>query len=166
MIEQLLFLTFPFFMIYGCFSDLFTMKLTNRLCAIVILTFFIFAFVIGMPWMQFLQHLLVFALALIAGILLFATGTFGAGDAKFIAATMLWFGWYDSFLYILLASILGGGLTIAVLYARGQPLPQFAARIPWVLHLHSHSKKVPYGLALGIAAFLHYPQTAWFDLLV
>src|SRR5713226_4973662 len=63
--------------------------------------------------------------------------------------------------YLLLASVFGGLLTLALLQFRTAPLPPWLARQDWVERLHRRDGGVPYGIALAAAALAIYPHTAW-----
>jgi prepilin peptidase CpaA len=59
------------------------------------------------------SHLLHFALALAAGMGLFALGWFGGGDAKLYAAAALWFA-LDRAVYLLLCVVIAGAVLALV----------------------------------------------------
>lgn len=153
---------FPFLMAYAAASDMLTMLIPNRVNALILGAFVLYAATAGLGWAELGSHLAAGGLTLLATFTLFALGYIGGGDAKLAAATALWFGLVDVADYLLVASILGGGLTLAILYARTFPLPRFALRWPFALHLHDARTGIPYGIALAAAALLVLPQTqAW-----
>jgi prepilin peptidase CpaA len=90
---------------------------------------------------------------------LFARGLLGGGDAKLAAATALWLGFEHLPAYLLLAALLGGALTLAILQFRWLPLPMLVRRQSWAERLHRRNGGIPYGAALGGAALLVYPHT-------
>jgi prepilin peptidase CpaA len=90
---------------------------------------------------------------------MFAFGWVGGGDAKLAAATGLWFGFGALLEYTLLASILGGGLTLAIINARSYLLPGFAMKIEWIARLHDEKTGIPYGIALAFSGLLVYPNS-------
>jgi len=59
----------------------------------------------------------------------------------------------------MLASLLGGGLTLAILQMRKLPMPPWAMARDWIARLHDSNNGVPYGIALAAAGLLIYPQT-------
>jgi prepilin peptidase CpaA len=59
----------------------------------------------------------------------------------------------------LVASVLGGVLTLALLFGRKANLPSWAARLDWVARLHHPETGVPYGIALAVAGLALSPQT-------
>jgi prepilin peptidase CpaA len=63
-----------------------------------------------------------------------------------------------------LASLLGGALSLALIWFRMAPLPEPLARYPWVERLHVKNGAVPYGIALAAAALVIYPDTPWMTL--
>jgi prepilin peptidase CpaA len=150
---------FPAVVIYGAFSDLFTMTIRNRLSLILIGGFLGYALAIGLPAQQILSHGAAGIAMLAIGFTLFAFGWIGGGDAKFAAAIVLWIGFDHLLDYTLLSAIAGGALTVAILAMRSLPLPAFALGWSWLTHLHDRKTGIPYGIALAAAALLVYPET-------
>jgi len=118
----------------------------------------------GIPVSAAGTHLLAGLVGLAAGFALFAFGYIGGGDAKLFACIALWLGFRDLPQYALVACVLGGGLSVALLAARKLPLPATFARHQWVLRLHDSRSGVPYGVALAAGLFLILPQTEVFRL--
>ena len=85
----------------------------------------------------------------------------GGGDAKLAAATALWLGFDHLLPYLLYASLLGGALSVGLIWFRMAPLPDWLARHDWAQRLHGKDAGVPYGIALAAAALAVYPQTPW-----
>jgi len=98
---------------------------------------------------------------LVAAFGLFARGIVGGGDAKLAAATALWLGFDHLLPYLLYASLLGGALSVGLIWFRMAPLPDWLARHDWAQRLHGRDAGVPYGIALAAAALAVYPQTPW-----
>lgn len=163
MFEYALVFIFPFMMIFSSFSDLFSMSISNKVSLVLIIGFFIFALSIGMDYQTILSHFSIFALVLVIGFSLFALNIIGGGDAKLVASTALWLGWAHVGQYILLASFLGGILTILLLKFRANLIPEKLNKTEWVLRLHDSNNGAPYGIALGLAALFIYPSTPWME---
>ena len=70
------------------------------------------------------MHLLVGIAALLLAFGCFAMGWIGGDDAKLFAATALWMGPELIFAYALTAALIGGALTLLILFWRGMPLPR------------------------------------------
>lgn len=153
---------FPGAMVCSAVMDLFTMTISNRIALALVGGFFVLAAFSGLPPAVIAVHLAVGLSALGVTFALFALGWIGGGDAKLFAATALWLGWSPHlFEYVLIASVLGGLLTIAILAIRQLPLPLFLARLGWIDRLHAPTSGVPYGIALAGAGLLVYPDTFW-----
>ena len=120
----------------------------------------------GVSWTQAGLHLLAGFIGLAAGMALFATGWVGGGDAKLFAVASLWLGWNALFEYTLLASFLGGGLTLAVLVLRSVPLPPLLLKQEWLARLADRKAGIPYGVALSAAALMVLPRTELFRLAI
>lgn len=111
-----------------------------------------------------LLHLAAGGLGLAVAIALFAAGWVGGGDAKLFAMSCLWLGWDELFHYAILASLLGGALTLGLVVLRRIPLPSALTAQPWLARLADPASGVPYGVALAIAALAILPDTELFRL--
>lgn len=164
MLSAIIFVVFPFAMIYAAVSDMFTMTIANRVSLLLIVTFVAIAPFIGLGWAQFAMHLAAFALVLTVTFGLFAVGVMGGGDAKLMASTALWFGLGAGLMdYLLLATMAGGALTLFLVLFRRSPLATVAGEVR-VLRRIVDEKDVPYGIALaigGLGAFHHSPAMIW-----
>ena len=90
---------------------------------------------------------------------LFALNVMGGGDAKLLTASAVWFGITFSLVeFLIYVSFLGGILTFAILSLRSHTNAILASGLPVPGHILS-AKKVPYGIAIGIAAFMAYPSS-------
>lgn len=150
---------FPALMAYAAASDLITMTISNRISLALVAGFFVIALVVGFEPSRIGMHVLAGLLTLALAFFCFSRGWIGGGDAKLAAATALWFGFDQMMDYLLLASIFGGILTLALLQFRRLPLPGNWQYPDWVRHLHHHKTGIPYGIALAAAALLVYPST-------
>jgi prepilin peptidase CpaA len=144
--------------------DLGSYTIPNFLQVALIAAFLVFVFASGMTPGMVADHLLAGFLGLVIGFTLFALGYIGGGDAKLFACVVLWFGFHDLVSYALVASVLGGGLTLLLLGLRRVPLPAPLARQHWLLRLHDERAGIPYGAALAAGAFVILPQTEIFRL--
>ena len=154
---------FPLLMAFAAFSDLFTMRISNKLVLALIVGFFALALFVGLPLADIGMHLACAALVLVFAFAFFAFGWIGGGDAKLIASTTLWLGLGIMLPYLVYASLLGGALTLLLLAVRRYPLPERLRSIKWIDRLHDSKTGVPYGIALAIAGLLVYSDTAIFQ---
>ncbi len=153
-----LFGVFPALMAFAAAYDLTTMTIPNKLTASVALAFAVVVILCGLPISEVARHVAAGALVLIVTFAMFAAGWIGGGDAKLASGVALWLGFADLFDYLMLASVLGGLMTLALLAARRYPLPSLLARQPWALKLHAPETGIPYGIALAIAALATLPH--------
>lgn len=152
---------FPALMAFAASSDLLTMTISNRVSLILAGGFFALALFAGMSGTEILLHLGAGGVVLLLAFGLFARGWIGGGDAKLAAATALWLGFDHLLPYLLYASLLGGALSVGLIWFRMAPLPDWLARHDWAQRLHGKDAGVPYGIALAAAALAIYPQTPW-----
>ncbi|MCL2714156.1 MAG: prepilin peptidase [Alphaproteobacteria bacterium] len=158
-IARLLF--FPALMAFAAASDMFTMKISNRLSIALVAGFVVLAFADGMAAMTILGHVGAAALVLLVTVFCFSRGWMGGGDAKMASAVALWFGFEHLLEFLLWASLLGGVLTLLLLQFRRWPLPLMLTGRAWVERLHRKGGGVPYGIALAASALLIYGDTGW-----
>ena len=152
---------FPAMMAFAASSDLFTMTISNRVSLMLVGGFFALAAMTGVNAAETLLHVSAGCVVLVAAFGLFARGIIGGGDAKLAAAAALWLGFDHLLPYLLLASLLGGALSVGLIWFRMAPLPEWLARQAWVERLHGKDSGIPYGIALAAAALAVYPDTAW-----
>ena len=138
--------------------DLTSFTIPNPLTLALAATFGLFALVLGLSAAGLGLHLAAGLIALAIGFALFAAGYIGGGDAKLYAGAALWLGMHDLVVYTLIATILGGFLTLTLLGLRQLPLPAGLARQGWILKLHDSRSGIPYGVALAAAVFVILPQ--------
>ena len=83
----------------------------------------------------------------------------GGGDAKLLAASMLWMGVSGGVPFVLYTALVGGGFCLLLMTARSH-LPFFAQTGPgWVMRLMQPKGDIPYGVAIAIGALLAYPSS-------
>lgn len=165
MLQILVLVLFPAAMTYAAASDLVSMTISNRISIALVLGFFVVATLMGMPLPEVGQHMLAAVVVLVAAFACFSFGWIGGGDAKLAAATALWIGFSHLMDYLLIASIIGGGLTILLLEMRKLPLPNVLAKQPWITRLHALESGIPYGIALAAAGLIVYPDTEFMRVL-
>jgi prepilin peptidase CpaA len=160
MTQILTLLFFPFLMAFAGASDLFSMKISNKIPIMLVLCFFITAILAEIQIETITYHILCALSVLLVTFCMFALGWVGGGDAKLIAATSLWFGLSNNLLnYFIIATLIGGLLTIAIMNSRRHPLPWPLSGSSWIVRLHDMNSGIPYGLALAAAALIVYPET-------
>lgn len=161
MIEAIILVVFPFCMLYAAFSDLMSMTIANRVPVILTAAFFLVAPLTGMDLATIGWHAAAGLLVLVVTFGLFAFGGMGGGDAKLMASTALWMGLsLELVTYLLTASILGGVLTMAILSYRGSMFATLTDRNIFFRNFASDVKGIPYGIALGSAGLIVYPDSA------
>jgi prepilin peptidase CpaA len=162
MLSELIGLTvLPATMAFAAASDLLTMTIANRISLILVAGFAVVAVLCGVSGTVLLSHLAAGAAVLAVAFLCFACRWIGGGDAKLAAATALWLGFGNLFEYVIYASLLGGALTLLIIWFRTVPLPAVLAGSEWAERLHRHDAGIPYGIALAAAALIVYPHSAW-----
>src|ERR1700761_4614541 len=126
----------------GC--DLASFTIPNFLQLALVAGFAAFAAAAHLALSAIGLHLLAGLVGLALGFALFAFGYVGGGDAKLYAALLLWLGFKDLMPYTLVATVLGGVLTLALITLRRLPLPVLLARQNWIMRLHDSHAGIPY----------------------
>jgi prepilin peptidase CpaA len=165
MFEAAVLVILPFAVAFAAATDLFTMKIPNRISVVMAVAFLPLALAAGLGLWTILDHVSAGLLMLALGVLLFIPGWFGGGDAKLMAAVGLWIGTESLLPYMLYVALAGGLIAVAFFTVRSVPLPRMLLGQAWALRLHRHDSGIPYGLALAAGALLVYPQTVWFTAL-
>ena len=151
---------FPVLVVFAAASDFFTMTISNRLTASLALAGLVALAASRPEWAVVGGHLGAAAVVFLVGFLCFARGWMGGGDVKFAAAVALWLGFDHLLDFIVGFSLFGGLLTFGVLAADRLLAPLPALRVGFLARFHEH-RRVPYGIALGIAAMLVFAETGW-----
>ena len=160
MLEALIFVVFPFCMLFAAISDMLSMTIANRVPVLLVAVFALVAPLTGMEWAAFGWHFAAGALVLAVTFGLFAMGGMGGGDAKLLAATAVWMGFNAHLVqYLVVSTFIGGLLTLAILLYRKSPLAAFTGRNPFLRHFADETTGVPYGIALGLGGLLTYPDS-------
>ncbi|HEY0291350.1 MAG TPA: prepilin peptidase [Hansschlegelia sp.] len=166
MLETLVVVILPALVVVAAVSDLMTMTIPNRLVLALTIAFAAAAPAAGFGVEQVFWHLAAGGLVLAIGVLLFIPGWIGGGDAKLAAALALWLGTEPLLAWFALFALIGGALTLAIIYYRKAPLPLRFDRVGWAARLHDPRAGVPYGVALAAGTLLMWPDTNWFASLV
>jgi prepilin peptidase CpaA len=164
MLEYPLLLVFPVAMAFAAAFDLFTMTIPNKISLALVASFAVVAPLSGMPLHEIGVHVACGAAVLVVGFGCFLRGWAGGGDAKLLAASVLWLGFESLPQFLLTVGVLGGVLSIVILAFRKVP-DAFLSGPDWLMRLHGKNNGVPYGLAIAGAALLMYPDTRWFTAL-
>jgi prepilin peptidase CpaA len=120
------------------------------------------AFNADLSWAEAGIHLAVGFAALVVGVLLFAGGLIGGGDAKLFAAVSLYIGAASFGLYVFAVALAGGALAVAVMALRWAVSSGLTARIGWLQHLTQKSGALPYGVAIAAGGLFVIPATQLF----
>lgn len=153
---------FPLTLLRAGIGDLTTMRIPNRLVLTLLLGYVVLAPMSGITALHMALSLAAAALVFCLAFGAFACGWMGGGDVKLMAAAALWLGLAHLPAFLLWTSLFGGLLTLALLLYRFLPLPDaLLRRAGWALHLHAHTTRVPYGVAIASAALLVFASTPW-----
>ena len=160
MLEALIFVVFPFCMLFAAISDMLSMTIANRVPVLLVVVFALVAPLTGMEWAAYGGHIATGALVLAVTFGLFAMGGMGGGDAKLLAASAMWMGLNIHLVeYLVVSTIIGGLLTLAILLYRKSLLAAVTGQNPFLRHFADEAKGVPYGVALGLGGLLTYPDS-------
>src|SRR5258708_17990206 len=116
---------FPAMMAFAASSDFLTLTISNRVSLSRVGGFVALAAIGGVSEADVLSHLAAGCVVLVAAFSLFARGIIGGGDDKLAAATALWLGFDHLLPYLLYASLLGGALSVGLIWFRMAPLPDW-----------------------------------------
>lgn len=163
MLEASILVIFPMCLALGAMTDLISMTIPNRVSVLLAASFCIIAPLTGMDMAIFGWHFI--AAGCVFGFCLFsfAINAMGGGDAKILSASALWYGFSPDLIeYLVYVAVFGAGLTFLVLILRANSNLLMATRIPMPLYVYNSTAGVPYGIAIGTAALITFPNTALF----
>ena len=158
MLNSAIMVVFPFCLAFAAISDALTMTIPNRVSILLLVSFTIIAPLAGLSWQSYAMHfgagLIVFAVCFA----LFGIGAMGGGDAKLLTVTAVWFGWNMQLLDLLITiAVIGGFLTLFLIFARSSILAAY--KYGPINHLMEPEAGIPYGIAIGTAGLICYPQS-------
>ena len=158
MLEALIFVVFPFCMVFAAVSDTLSMTIANRVPLLLLAVFAVVAPLTGMDWVAYGWHFAAGGLVLLFTFGLFAARGMGGGDAKLLTATAVWMGFNVHLIeYLVASAFLGGVLTFAIVIYRGSVLATFTGQNIFLRNFADGRDGVPYGIALGIGGLVTYP---------
>jgi len=87
----------------------------------------------------------------------------GGGDAKILTAAALWYGFSNDLVaFLALTGLFGGVLALIILVIRANQNTLLVAPIPIPMHFFKDRVGIPYGVAIGAAAFVTFPESQIF----
>jgi prepilin peptidase CpaA len=151
----------PILALWAALEDLTSYTIQNWISLSLAGIFLALALVARMSPGEIGLHLGVGFAALVAGMVMFAFGWIGGGDAKLLAACCLWFGWPDSQTFLIYTALAGGAFALLLLLARDDLARAFLPiRDGWVARLATPGEPAPYGVAIAIGALAAFPTSA------
>lgn len=150
----------PLVFAYAGSSDLFSMRISNRVAFTLLIAFPFFAWGLGLGINEALSHVWTALIVLAGTFILWQFKAIGGGDAKFAAVAALWLGPQLTIAFLALASIYGALLAIIFIIVRSRPMPASWISVEWISRLYE-TRRIPYGLALAAASLHLYSDSEW-----
>lgn len=163
MTHTLILTIFPVLVTIAAIGDFLTMKIPNWLNVLVGVTFFGAAFYVGMPLEQIGWHVAAGLLVLVVGFGLFAAGYVGGGDAKLLAVAAMWLGMGQLIEFLVIMSLAGGVLAIAMKFWWWIRLETELRGAGWFKSKVKSSIDLPYGVAIAIGALFAFRHSWWLE---
>ncbi len=159
-LKAALLLTFPALVILAGLRDMVSYTIPNWISLALLAAFPVAALAMGLVPAAIGLHLAVGLAALLGGMVMFALGWIGGGDAKLFAAAGLWLGWPAVGTFVVVTGLAGGALASGLLMLRS-PLarPFVVTSAAWFVRLAEPGENVPYGLAIAVGALAAFPAT-------
>jgi prepilin peptidase CpaA len=151
----------PILAIMAALKDLTSYTIPNWLSLALAGAFVAAAAATGLPLQTVGVHVATGLIALLAGMLLFAFGWIGGGDAKLLSACCLWFGWPGGREFLLDTAVAGGGFALFLMVARGHMVRAFLPLNGWAGRLATPGEPAPYGVAIALGALIAFPSSEW-----
>lgn len=159
LMHNLVWAVFPALLVAGALYDATSFTIPNWISLALAGLYAPAALILGVPLPTIgLCYLIGFALLLVT-MGMFAMNWIGGGDAKLLAAAVIWIGWPQLLTFILATALAGGALAVLLAAARGSALQAYAARGPgWVAQLMAPGGAAPYGIAIAIGGLIAFPS--------
>lgn len=149
MLPTLFLAAFALLLIWAACCDVATMEIPNRISVIAVALYPLAALISGATWQDILIHLGVGFGALVLFWSLFMIGLFGGGDAKLMAAAIVWTGPDISATggFLLWTCIAGGLLALIAIVARKRFKPD--PKLPSFVNRFLSEQHLPYAVAIA-----------------
>ena len=158
-LHSLVWAVFPALVIVGALYDATSFTIPNWISLLLAGLFAPAALLLGVPLGVVGVSYLIGFIVLLVGMGMFAMNWIGGGDAKLLAAAVIWIGWPQLLTFILATALAGGALAVLLAAARGSALQAYAARSPgWVAQLMAPGGAAPYGVAIAIGGLIAFPS--------
>jgi len=132
-------------LIVAAAEDAVRLRISNITMLLVLAGAVVVAVLVG-PEVRLWQNLVVFLALLAVGTPMFATGKFGGGDVKLLAAAGLWFDFKGALWMLICVAIAGGVLALLVLAVRSLNWSEKKRRRVVLLR---PGGGIPYGVAIA-----------------
>ncbi|NIJ27527.1 prepilin peptidase CpaA [Brevundimonas terrae] len=135
------------------------MTIPNWISVVLVGAFIPVALMLGLSWQDMAVALVLGFAALVIGIALFAFKVLGGGDAKLMAASVIWLGVSGVLPFLAITALAGGALALLLLSARkwGAVLPVVFPE--WMKWLLQPKGDIPYGVAIAVGAVFAFPYS-------
>lgn len=141
-------------LVFAAMSDVVSYKIPNKAVVAILAVYPVHVLASPAP-VDWLLALVVFAITLLIGFGLFATGKFGAGDAKLLATVMLWAGPALAPLALIVCTVSGGLLALIVLSRLRQVFANaLSAAGRQAASEALLSKEMPYGVPIALGGLV------------
>jgi prepilin peptidase CpaA len=167
LLQAMLAIAFPALVITAALRDVTSYTIPNWISLALVAAFVPAALALGLPLPVLGLHLGVGVTGLVLGMVMFALGWIGGGDAKLFAAAALWLGWPAAATFAVWTAVAGGGLALTLLSLRSGYLRPYVVTGPaWFARLAEPGENVPYGLAIAIGALIAFPVSPFMKALI
>jgi prepilin peptidase CpaA len=157
-IQALALLIFPVLVIGAALKDMTSFTIPNWLNGALAAAFFLAAPLSGAPFGLIGVNLGVGLAGLALGMVMFALGWIGGGDAKLLAVSGLWLGWPAATTFLLGTALAGGVLALILLGLRAQLVRAHTPALGgWMQRLTTPGAPAPYGVAIACGALWAFP---------
>jgi prepilin peptidase CpaA len=155
---------FPAGVILAALKDATSFTIPNWISGALVLAFFPVALAAHLPVGILGMSVLAAVLAVLVGMGMFAMGWCGGGDAKLMAASLLWLGWQGLPMFLMVTGLAGGAVAAGLVTARRHELAGWVPGAPgWIGRLLTPGEDLPYGLAIAAGALAAFPVSALFE---
>lgn len=154
----LLLTAFSGVVLFAMVSDIRGMTIPNEVSIALLFLFVPVAGISGIGLEDLALHFAAGFVMFAIGAALFALNMFGGGDVKMLAAVAVWVGFDNLLALLLLVTLIGGVLSIAILGIKRSSITASFGALPWLHGPAAEQNKIPYGIAIGLGALFLLPR--------
>ena len=152
---------FAMAMVLAAVMDVLTMKVSDRLIALLLVGYPILAPAAGWSLEDIAWSVAAAMVVFFVSVAFFSLGWMGGGDGKLATVGVLWLGAENMVPFVTTTALVGGVCALVLLSARRLTLPRSWLQRRWAARLYAKEAGIPYAVAIGASGLIVLTNTPW-----